>query len=92
MTAARRTTLRVLAGLVVFLALVMARVHVESARELHAAETATANAAPYLLRPESPHPTGVVLILTAKPERERAAWVSPYAQPTGGGVALGGTF
>lgn len=43
MTAARRTTLRVLAGLVVFLALVMARVHVESARELHAAETATAN-------------------------------------------------
>ena len=36
--------------------------------------------------------TGVVLILTAKPERERAAWVSPYAQPTGGGVALGGTF
>lgn len=30
--------------------------------EINDAETATANAAPYLLRPESPHPTGVVLI------------------------------
>ncbi len=35
---------------------------------------------------------GVVLVLTAKPNAERAAWVLPFAQDHGGGVAAGGRF
>ncbi len=35
---------------------------------------------------------GTVLILTAKPKKERAAWVAPYATGRGGGLAAGGHF
>ena len=35
---------------------------------------------------------GTVLILTAKPKKERSAWVAPYATGRGGGLAAGGHF
>jgi hypothetical protein len=35
---------------------------------------------------------GAVLVLTAKPNSERAAWVVPFAREKGGGVFAGGRF